>query len=35
MRDISLELCEREISEEHLKLDKAKAMMFASQNLAA
>jgi hypothetical protein len=35
MREISLELYEREISEEHIKLGKAKAMMFTPQNVAA
>jgi len=35
MRDISLELHEREISKEHVKLNQAKAMMFAPQRVAA
>ncbi len=35
MRDISLELHEREISEEHAKLNQAKAMMFVSPRVAA
>lgn len=35
MRDVSLELHEREISEECIKLGKAKAMMFAPQKVAA
>lgn len=35
MRDISLELHERRISEEHIKLDKVRAVIFAPQNMAA
>lgn len=35
MRDIALELREREIDQEHIRLTQAKAMMFKPQNIAA
>ncbi|MGE0754882.1 MAG: hypothetical protein AB7L92_06945 [Alphaproteobacteria bacterium] len=35
MRDILIELRQREISNEHLKLDETKAMIFAPRTVAA
>lgn len=35
MRDISLELREREISNEHLKLDHTKSLLFSNKRVAA
>lgn len=35
MRDIALELRERQISHEHLKLDQTRSMMFSHKKVAA